>query len=138
MSLECSYCELLNDYSAEVVDSAYEAVEEVVEVVEDASYLSLSETDVYFDADGGSVSIDVDTDGDWDIGTYPYDWGHLTLYNNSITLTVDSYDGDSDREDWFTVKAGVHEVRVDITQWAEVIEVVDSIDYEVIEEVIAE
>lgn len=83
----------------------------------DATYLNVSDDDVYFDADGGSVTINVSTDGDWEIGTSTASWAHIYTYSSSLELSVDEYSGSSDRTDWFTIKAGDYERRIDITQW---------------------
>ena len=84
-----------------------------------ATYLSVSNSNVTFDYDGGSIDIDIDTNGEWEIGTSTADWGHLSKYSSSIRLSVDSYPGDEDRTDWFTIKAGDYEERIEITQRAE-------------------
>ena len=83
------------------------------------TYLSVSESSVIFDSDGGSIDIDISTDGEWEIGTSTADWGHLSKHSSSVTLRVGSYSGDEDRTDWFTIKAGDYEERIEITQHAD-------------------
>ena len=106
---------------SEVVSNNSSEEEEtyVEETSNDATYLSVSESSVIFDSDGGSIDIDISTDGEWEIGTSTADWGHLSKHSSSVTLRVDSYSGDEDRTDWFTIKAGDYEERIGITQRAE-------------------
>lgn len=80
------------------------------------TYLNVSKSNITIDSEGGSVDIDVSTDGDWEIGTQPESWGHITRYSSSITLRIDSYSGDYDRTDWFTIEAGSYTKRISITQ----------------------
>lgn len=103
-----------------VYEPAYEELVETTEVTASsrASFLSVSKSNVTFDADGGYVDIDISTDGDWDIGTKPYDWGHITKYSSSIRLRVNSYSGDEDRTDYFTITSGDYERRINIEQYA--------------------
>ena len=114
-----------SDYSsADDVVEVEEPVEEVVEVVEEAvessaTYLSVSDDDIYFDADGGTKEIDINTDGDWEISVQTADWGHLTRSGNSLRLRVDEYSGSSERTDYFIVKADDYEKRINITQSAD-------------------
>lgn len=84
----------------------------------EATYLSVSESSVTFDSDGGSIDIEISTDGEWEIGTSTADWGHLSIHSSSVTLRIDSYSGDEDRTDWFTIEAGDYEERINITQHA--------------------
>lgn len=106
---------------SEVVSNNSSKEEEtyVEETSNEATYLSVSESSVIFDSDGGSIDIDISTDGEWEIGTSTADWGHLSKHSSSVTLRVDSYSGDEDRTDWFTIKAGDYEERIEITQHAD-------------------
>lgn len=99
-------------------DSGYEETYEEPENHE-ATDLSVSESSITFDSDGGSIDIEISTDGEWEIGTSTADWGHLSIHSSSVTLRVGSYSGDEDRTDWFTIKAGNYEKRIDITQYAD-------------------
>ena len=103
-----------------VSNNSSEEEETYVEVTSnEATYLSVSESSVTFDSDGGSIDIDISTDGEWEIGTSTADWGHLSIHSSSVTLRIDSYSGDEDRTDWFTIKAGDYEKRIEITQHAD-------------------
>ena len=100
-------------------DESEEEESYVEETSNEATYLSVSESSVTFDSDGGSIDIEISTDGEWEIGTSTTDWGHLSIYSSSVTLRVGSHSGDEDRTDWFTIKAGDYEKRIDITQHAD-------------------
>lgn len=106
---------------SEVVNSNNSKEEEtyVEETRNEATYLSVSESRVTFDSDGGLINIDISTDGEWKIGTSTADWGHLSVHSSSVTLRVGSYSGDEDRTDWFTIIAGDYEKRIEITQQAD-------------------
>lgn len=108
-----------NSYS-EPTQRVYETeVSASDETSNSATYLRVSNSDVTFDSEGGSVDIDIYTDGDWHIGTSTASWGHISKYSSSITLRVDGYYGDDDRTDWFTIVAGDYERRIEITQHAD-------------------
>lgn len=99
-------------------NSSKEEKNYVEETSNEATYLSISEGGVTFDSGGGSIDIEIITDGEWEIGTSTAGWGHLSKHSSSVTLRVDSYSGDEDRTDWFTIKAGKYERRIEITQHA--------------------
>ena len=95
-----------------VVDEA--AVEEVY--TPSATYLSVSDDDIYMSSSGGSTDITVSTDGDWEIEVGVASWGHLTKYSNSVTLRLDENNSSSSRTDYFVIKSGDYTKRVNITQ----------------------
>ncbi len=96
------------------------AVEEVVAVEEvytpSATYLNVSDDDIYMSADGGSTDITISSDGDWYIDVDAANWGHLTKYSNSVTLRVDRNNSTSSRTDYFVIKSGNYTRRINITQ----------------------
>lgn len=97
------------------------AAEEVVAVEEvyttpSATYLNVSDDDIYMSADGGSTDITVSSDGDWYIDVDAANWGHLTKYSNSVTLRVDRNNSTSSRTDYFVIKSGNYTRRINITQ----------------------
>lgn len=110
-----------NSYSEpeKVVSEVVSSNDSKEEISNEATYLSVSESSVTFDSDGGSIDIEISTDGEWEIGTSTADWGHLSIHSSSVTLRVGSYSGDEDRTDWFTIKTGDYEKRIDITQHAD-------------------
>lgn len=107
-----------NYIPVEEVAEENEVVEEVTdEVVENyATFLNVSDDNIYFDADGGYRDITINTNGDWEISVGTADWGHLTQNGNSLRLRVDEYFGSSERTDYFIVKADNYEKRINITQ----------------------
>lgn len=80
-----------------------------------ATYLSVSDNSVSFDASGGNKVIEVLTDGNWEISTETYSWGHTSINGNNITLRIDANSGDA-RTDYFVIKAGERTQRIDISQ----------------------
>lgn len=81
-----------------------------------APYLTLSTYNVNFSSSGGSQTINVNTNCSWDIAVKTNSWGHLTKYGNTLTLRVDANSSSTQRTDYFTIKAGGVEKRVNITQ----------------------
>lgn len=80
------------------------------------SYLSVSPSSVHFDSNGGSKEITIETDGDWEISTNTANWGHISKYNNSVTLTIDENTSSSSRSDYFEITAGSFSKRININQ----------------------
>ena len=83
-----------------------------------ATYLSVSNDEIYFPADGGTETVTVNTDGIWGIGTSTYSWIELSRSGNTITLDIESYSGSEDRDAHFTIKSGNLERRINILQAA--------------------
>lgn len=82
-----------------------------------ASYLNVSDDDLYFDEDGGSKSISIATDGEWIIGVDAADWVTLSKMSSSISVRVEP-NKRGKRTDYFTIVADEITKRVDITQSA--------------------
>lgn len=78
--------------------------------------LTVSSESLSFPSAGGSRTITVNSSSSWRIGTKTYDWGHLSTNGNTITLRVDANTTTSSRTDYFTVKAGNLEKRINISQ----------------------
>lgn len=78
--------------------------------------LTVSSESLSFPSAGGSRTITVNSSSSWKIGTKTYDWGHLSTNGNTITLRVDANTTTSSRTDYFTVKAGNLEKRINISQ----------------------
>lgn len=78
--------------------------------------LTVSSESLSFPSAGGSRTITVNSSSSWRIGTKTYDWGHLSTNGNTITLRVDANTTTSSRADYFTVKAGNLEKRINISQ----------------------
>lgn len=81
-----------------------------------ASYLNPSPTDISISHTGGTRTITVSTDGDWEIGVNTNDWIDLSRSGNTITLDIESYSGSEARDDYFTIKSGNLEERINIRQ----------------------
>ncbi len=80
-----------------------------------ATYLNASPESVSFSSSGGSRTINISTDGEWNISTGTENWGYTTISGNTITLRVNVNDGDY-RTDYFVVKSGSKEKRINISQ----------------------
>ena len=78
--------------------------------------LTVSSEYLSFSSSGGSQTITVNSSSTWKIETKTYDWGHLSTNGNTITLRVDANTATSSRTDYFTVKTGNLEKRINITQ----------------------
>ena len=80
--------------------------------------LSVSSENVSFGSSGGTKTITVTTNGSWQIGTSTASWGHLTRNGNQLSIRIDRNSNTTSRTDWFTVKAGNKEKRINISQSA--------------------
>lgn len=81
-----------------------------------ASRLDLSMDSLCFTSSSGSRSITVTTNGTWNISLGAAPWVHLSQCGSNLTVRVDqNYTSDS-RTDYFKLKSGNKEKRVDIYQ----------------------
>jgi len=78
-------------------------------------YLSVSEDDLQFDAEGETKIIDVYTNTSWYFDVMPEDWVKTSVNGNKIKIRLDC-NYDDDRTDYFTLKAEDQIVRIDISQ----------------------
>lgn len=78
--------------------------------------LTVSSESLSFSSTGGSRTITVNSSSSWKIGTKTYDWGHLSTNGNTVTLRVDANTSTSSRTDYFTIKSGNLEKRINISQ----------------------
>lgn len=78
--------------------------------------LSVSLQDLSFTSTGGTQTISISTNDTWTIGTDTYSWGHLNIDGNFLHVKVDENTETESRTDYFTIKAGNQEKRVNITQ----------------------
>lgn len=83
-----------------------------------ATYLSVSNDNLISDSEGGVYEININTDGNWEISTGTAFWGHISKEVGSLTLTIDKNATNSYRSDYFVVKAGNYEKRINIKQYA--------------------
>lgn len=78
--------------------------------------LTVSTESLSFSSAGGSRTITVNSSSSWKIGTKTYDWGHLSTDGNTVTLRVDANTLTNSRTDYFTIKSGNLEKRINISQ----------------------
>ena len=78
--------------------------------------LMVSSDNLQFDSYGGTKVITISSNGSWQIGTNIASWGHLTKNGNQLSIKIDRNTNTSSRSDWFTVKAGNKEKRINISQ----------------------
>ncbi len=76
----------------------------------------ISSTSANFTASGGIKTFTVTSTSSWKIETGTKPWGHLTKNGNTLTLKVDANQQDSNRDDYFIIKSGNKNIRVNITQ----------------------
>lgn len=77
---------------------------------------AISPTLAVLDAAGGKKVFYVSSEKSWYISTWPNSWGHLSKEGNYLTLQVDANTSTNSRKDYFCLKSGNQEIRVDITQ----------------------
>lgn len=78
--------------------------------------LTVSTESLSFSSAGGSRTITVNSSSSWKIGTKTYDWGHLSTDGNTVTIRVDANTSTNSRTDYFTIKSGNLEKRINISQ----------------------
>lgn len=78
--------------------------------------LTVSKESLSFSSAGGSRTITVNSSSSWKIGTKTNDWGHLSTDGNTVTLRVDANTSTNSRTDYFTIKSGNLEKRINISQ----------------------
>jgi len=81
-----------------------------------SSALSVSKTEFSFSSYGGTATLTVSSGSSWSISVNPASWGHLTRSGNTLTLKVDANNGKTSRTDYFKIKAGSQEVRINVSQ----------------------
>lgn len=78
--------------------------------------LTVSTDSLSFSYAGGSRTISVNSSSSWKIGTKTNDWGHLSTDGNTVTIRVDANTSTNSRTDYFTIKSGNLEKRINISQ----------------------
>ena len=81
-----------------------------------ATSLSVSSQNLNFSSSGGSQTLTITSSDSWNIGTSTYDWGHLTKSGNQLIVRIDPNNSTSPRTDYFTIKSGDSEKRININQ----------------------
>ena len=80
-----------------------------------SSTLSVSKSNLSFSSYGGTETINV-SGPSWSISVNPASWGHLTRRGNTLTLKVDANSSSSSRTDYFKLKSGSQEIKVNVSQ----------------------
>ena len=80
-----------------------------------SSTLSVSKSNLSFSSYGGTETINV-SGPSWSISVNPASWGHLTRSGNTLTLKVDANSSSSSRTDYFNLKSGSQEIKVNVSQ----------------------
>ncbi len=78
--------------------------------------LQLSTTSLHFQGQGGTRTITVTANDSWSISVEGRAWIHLSQSGNTLTVRADQNNSSSSREDFFKLKSGRDEVRVEIYQ----------------------
>lgn len=88
---------------------------ESVEAYEEP-FITISSSNVNFEANGGSYTFEVNSNTSWDIITNTESWGHLQRSGSNLILTVDRNYSTDDRTDYFELSTGEQTVMVSISQ----------------------
>ncbi len=80
------------------------------------SNLTVSSDNLQFDSYGGTKTITITSSDAWQIGTNIASWGLLTKSGNQLSVQIDRNSNTTSRADWFTVKMGNKEKRINVSQ----------------------
>lgn len=100
------------------INNGYKSVNIGISQSGKSAYLNVSASDVSFSSDGGTRTIYVDANCDWAINVPTASWGSLSKTGNSITIKINPNNSYSQRTDYFTIKGGGIQRRINITQTA--------------------
>lgn len=78
--------------------------------------LQLSTNSLHFQGQGGTRTITVTANDSWSISVEGRSWVHLSQSGNTLTVRADQNNSSSSREDFFKLKSGRDEVKVEIYQ----------------------
>lgn len=81
-----------------------------------STYLDVSEVYVYFGSDGGYRRISVDSNSPWEISLDTYGWAHVSKDGYGVDLRAESNLSQTPRNDYFILRAGSVEKRINIYQ----------------------
>ena len=99
-----------------IKSGSYEKRINITQAGKTATHLSASPDNTSFSYSGGTRAITVSTDGEWQISIGTAEWGHTSISGNTITLSIDENTSPSSRTDYFVVKSGSKEKRINISQ----------------------
>ena len=100
----------------EIKSGSYEKRINISQAGKTATHLNVSSDNISYSYSGGTRTITVSTDGEWQISTGTAGWGHTSISGNTITLKVDENTSSSSRTDYFVIKSGSKEKRINISQ----------------------
>lgn len=80
------------------------------------AYLMISSESAHFGSEGGTMTFTVSSSGPWYVNVNTASWGHVTRSGNTLTLRVEANTGITSRSDYFKIKSGNIEKRIDIYQ----------------------
>lgn len=99
-----------------IKSGSYERRINISQAGKTATLLNVSSDNLSFSYSGGTRTITVSTDGEWQIGMGTAGWGHTSISGNTITLRIDENTSSSSRTDYFVIKSGSKEKRINISQ----------------------
>lgn len=95
------------------------SIEKRVNILQDAktaTLLEASRTNINISHTGGTRTITVECDDNWEIGVGTARWIDLSTSGNTITLEIEENPDIESRDDYFTIKSGNLEKRITIEQ----------------------
>ena len=99
-----------------IKSGSYEKRINISQAGKTATHLNVSSDNISYSYSGGTRTITVSTDGEWQISTGTAGWGHTSISGNTITLRIDENTSSSSRTDYFVIKSGSKEKRINISQ----------------------
>lgn len=99
-----------------IKSGSYEKRIKISQAGKTATHLDVSSDNVSYSYSGGTRTITVSTDGEWQISTGTAGWGHTSISGNTITLRIDPNTTSTSRTDYFVIKSGSKEKRINISQ----------------------
>lgn len=99
-----------------IKSGSYEKRINISQAGKTATHLNVSSDNISYSYSGGTRTITVSTDGEWQISTGTAEWGHTSISGNTITLRIDENTSSSSRTDYFVIKSGSKEKRINISQ----------------------
>ena len=108
---------IANSQSSSSSNQSQELTSEVESVAAyEEPFITISSTNVHFEADGGSNTFEVNSNTQWEIITHTESWGHLQRNGDNIILTVERNYSSESRSDYFELSTGEQTVVVNISQ----------------------
>lgn len=80
------------------------------------NFLDVSSDYLRFPSEGGKQTVKINSGLSWEIGDSTYGWGHLKTDGDAVTVHLDINTTPNSRTDYFTIKSGNLEKRINIFQ----------------------